>query len=76
MELGTLHLPRDYYYDKSNGEYVSLLDGAIGLQGYERISDGVSAKLVSLATGVSYAKSAEIGTGEEVSQQSVRSRIL
>ena len=75
-ELGTLHLPRDYYYDKSNGKYVFLLDGAIGLRGYERISDGVSAKLVSLATEVSYAKSAENGTGGEVSRQSVRNRIL
>lgn len=48
----------------------------IGLRGYERVSDGVSAKLVSLATEVSYAKSAQIATGGEVSRQSVRNSIL
>ena len=55
-ELGRLAISRDYYYDKKNDEYVYLLDHVIGLREYERVSDGVSAKLVSLATEVSYAK--------------------
>ena len=25
-ELGRLSLPRDYYYDRNNGRYVSVLD--------------------------------------------------
>ena len=75
-ELGRLDISRDYYYDKKNDEYVYLLDHVIGLREYERVSDGVSAKLVSLATEVSYAKSAQIVAGGEVSRQSVRNSIL
>ena len=52
-ELGRLAISREYYYDKKNDEYVYLLDHVIGLREYERVSDGVSAKLVSLATEVS-----------------------
>ena len=75
-ELGRLDLPRDYYYDKKAEKYDYLLDRVIGLQGYERISAGVRAKLVSMATEVSYAKSAETVTGDQVSRQCVRECIL
>lgn len=75
-ELGRLDLPRDYYYDKKEEKYDYLLDRVIGLQGYERISAGVRAKLVSMATEVSYAKSAETVTGGQVSRQCVRECIL
>ena len=75
-EIGRLNLPRDYYYDKKEGKYDYLLDKVIGLQGYERVSAGVRAKLVSMATEVSYAKSAETVTGDQVSRQCVRECIL
>ena len=75
-ELGRLNLPRDYYYDKKEEKYDYLLDRVIGLQGYERISAGVMAKLVSVATEVSYAKSAETVTGGQLSRQCVRECIL
>ena len=75
-ELGRLDLPRDYYYDKKEEKYEYLLDRVIGLQGYERISAGVRAKLVSMATEVSYAKSAETVTGGQLSRQCVRECIL
>ena len=75
-ELGRLDLPRDYYYDKKEEKYDYLLDRVIGLQGYERISAGVRAKLVSMATEVSYAKSAETVTGGQLSRQCVRKCIL
>ena len=75
-EIGRLNLPRDYYYDKKEEKYEYLLDRVIGLQGYERISAGVMAKLVSVATEVSYAKSAETVTGDQVSRQCVRECIL
>ena len=75
-EIGRLNLPRDYYYDKKEEKYEYLLDKVIGLQGYERISAGVMAKLVSMATEVSYAKSAETVTGDQVSRQCVRECIL
>lgn len=75
-EIGRLNLPRDYYYDKKEEKYEYLLDRVIGLQGYERISAGVMAKLVSVATEVSYAKSAETVTGGQLSRQCVRECIL
>ena len=75
-EIGRLNLPRDYYYDKKEEKYEYLLDKVIGLQGYERISAGVMAKLVSMATEVSYAKSAETVTGGQLSRQCVRECIL
>ena len=75
-EIGRLNLPRDYYYDKKEEKYDYLLDRVIGLQGYERISAGVMAKLVSVATEVSYAKSAETVTGGQLSRQCVRECIL
>ena len=43
---------------------------------YERITGGVSAQLVGLATEVSYAKSAQFGTAGAISRQSVRNKIL
>lgn len=74
-ELGKLHLPRDYYYDKEGVKHVSVLDYMTGISAYERIGDTVKAKLVSLATDVSYAKSAAIVTGGEISRQTVKNQI-
>ena len=45
------------------------------ISAYERIGDTVKAKLVSLATDVSYAKSAAIVTGGEISRQTVKNQI-
>lgn len=33
-ELGALNIFRDYYYDKSMGRYISLLDQATGIRAY------------------------------------------
>ena len=74
-ELGKLNLPRDYYYDKEHEKYVSLLDHMIGLRNYERVGDSLSARMVSLATDMSYAKSASIATAGSVSRQTVKNHI-
>ena len=74
-ELGSINLQRDYYYDKKNSQYVSLLDRIVGLTAYERVGDTLKAKMVSLATDMSYAKSADIATGGEVSRQTVKNSI-
>ena len=75
-KLGTLNISRDYYYDKVNEKYVCILDKAVGIPEYERIAGGVSAELVSLATEVSYAKSAQFAASGAISRQSVRNKIL
>lgn len=74
-ELGRLQLSRDYYHDKQNGRYVCLLDHVIGIRPYERVGGMLRARMVSLATEVSYAKSAQIATGGAVSRQSVKNHI-
>ena len=74
-ELGRLDLTRDYYYDKSQSRYISVLDHILGIRSYERIGDTLKARLVELATEVSYAKSADIGCCGEVSRQTVKNDI-
>lgn len=74
-ELGLLNIPRDYYYDKNNGSYVSLFDHVTGIRAYERIGAGLSAKVVSLATEMSYAKSAAIAGEGRLSRQTVKNHI-
>lgn len=75
-KLGMLYIARDYYYDKVNGSHVCILDKVVGIPAYERITGGVSAELVSLATEVSYAKSAQFCAAGAISRQSVRNKIL
>lgn len=74
-ELGLLKVPRDYYYDKFNERYVSLLDHVTGIRAYERVGDNLSAQMVSLATDMSYGKSAAIASEGKVSRQTVKDHI-
>ena len=74
-ELGILSIPRDYYYDKKNEKYVAVLDRIIGIRAYERVGDSLSARMVSLATDVSYEKSAMIASGGRLSRQTVKNHI-
>lgn len=74
--LGQVHYKRDYYQSKYDKSYVYLLDSAIGVRGYERIGDTVSAELLNMAAEVSYAQSSEIVTKGRVTRQSVRNHIL
>lgn len=75
-ELGMMELPRDYYYDKKSNAHVSPLDFMVGIPCYQRIGDSLRAKLVSLATDVSYAKSTEIACMGMISRQSVKNSIV
>ena len=56
--------------------YVCPLDDALGIHKYERIGEYIRVKLMTEATEVSYAKSAQIVTGGMVSRQSVRNHLL
>lgn len=75
-KLGMIYWERDYYYDKTKARYVTPLDHMLGIRGYERIGDEVSAQLLKRATEVSYAKSSDIVTGGVVSRQSIHNHIL
>lgn len=74
-EIGKLQLSRDYYHDKQNDRYISPLDHVIGIRPYERVGGMLCAKMVSLATEVSYAKSTAICSDGLVSRQTVKNQI-
>ena len=75
-QLGQIDYVRDYYYAKEDGQYSFVLDEMIGVRPYERVDDTLSARLVTLATDMSYARSAKIAAEGTVSRQTVRSKIL
>lgn len=75
-ELGELNLKRDYYWNKTQGKYVAVLDHVIGIKAYERVGDSLKAKLVELATEVSYGKSAAMAGEGQLSRQTVRNYVL
>lgn len=74
-QLGPLHLKRDYYYNHEAQAHMNILDPILGIEKYQRIGGNVGARLVELATEVSYAKSAQITTGGAVSRQTVKNQI-
>lgn len=75
-EIGTLKYRRDYYYNRRSGRYETPIDEMIGVRKYERVGDSVRARLVTMATEVSYARSAEIVSEGKLSRQTVRNCIL
>jgi len=75
-EIGTLKYQRDYYYNRYSGSYETPIDEMIGVRKYERVGDTVRARLVTLATDVSYARSSDIVSNGRLSRQTVRNCIL
>ena len=73
--IGQIDFSRDYFFDKETVGFVYVLDQMLGIARYERIGASVAAALVSQATDTSYAKSANIVTGGEVSRQTVHNQI-
>ena len=63
------------YFDSEFGK-VFLLDNILGVNPYDRIDAGVSAKLVNTAAIHSYGRSASIITGDNVSRQSVWNKAM
>ena len=65
---------RRAYYETAEGEYVYLLDHLIGVEPYERVSKALCAKLVNLASEMSYGKSVKLGE-TDVSRQTVSNKV-
>lgn len=76
LEFGAIWIDRSYYYDKNSGTHRFLLDEILGLLKYERVDRIVGKRLAENAAYVSYAKSFDIVTGDELSRQTVRNRIM
>ena len=75
LKLGNFTYVRDYFQDKKSGQYRYVLDEILHVEKYERVSDSVSADLVTRATNFSYAKSSDLVTGGAVSRQTVKRKI-
>lgn len=73
--FGQLKFKRTYYYDKKRDEYVYLLDQAVGLEGYERISYTVGADLIEHAAEASYGESSRHVCNGEISRQTVMNKL-
>lgn len=73
--FGFLEYERTYFKDKNKGEYVYLLDQAVGIEKYERLSKSVAVDLVDYASETSYEKSSQYVSGGEISRQTVMNKV-
>lgn len=74
-QFGQLKFERTYFYDKKNQEYAYLVDQAVGLEGYERVSGVVTKGLVEHASEASYGESTRHVSGGEISRQTVMKKV-
>jgi hypothetical protein len=72
--IGELSYGRTYYSHRDGG-YEYLVDTAIEIEKYDRISNGVSVALVGASCDMSYAKSSEYTIDSAVSRQTVMKHI-
>ena len=63
------------YYSCRNGGYAYLVDDAVGLGSYARVSDGVSVSLAGAACRMSYPKSSAYVVNGAVSRQTVMHKV-
>ncbi|MGB4568934.1 MAG: UPF0236 family protein, partial [Tepidanaerobacteraceae bacterium] len=71
---GLLTYYRTYYCDKKKGTYIYLVDEALGIKPYDRVSTAVAADMVEYSSDNSYAKSSQYATGGIVSRQTVMNK--
>ena len=71
---GLLTYYRTYYCDKKKGTYIYLVDEALGIEPYDRVSTAVAADMVEYSSDNSYAKSSQHATGGIVSRQTVMNK--
>ena len=63
------------YYKKASGGYEYPIDELVGVEAYERISEGVALSLVNASCQMSYAKASRYVTDGHVSRQTVMNKI-
>lgn len=74
-KFGLLEFERTYFRNKNNEEYVYLLDQAVGIEKYERLSKLVAVDLINHASETSYWKSSQYISGGEISRQTVMNKV-
>ena len=73
-QLGVVSYHRTYYACREGG-YCYPIDNVVGLESYQRVSEGVSLGLVDAAREMSYAKASNVVTGGLVTKQTVMRKI-
>jgi hypothetical protein len=73
-ELGQLEYSRTYY-DKQGGGHIYIIDKLLGIDAYDRVDAGVSAKMANKSAGMSYAKSAYVSTEGSISRQTAWNKV-
>lgn len=74
-QLGILKFKRTYYHNKKKREYVYLLDQAVGLEGYSRVSTATTVELINHASQSSYGESSKHVCNGEISRQTVMQQV-
>ena len=74
--FGEVKYSRVYYKSKANKGFTYLVDDILGIERYQRIDDGLSAKIVELSSDHSYQKSADLAVKNvKLSRQTVKNKI-
>ena len=73
-QMGVVSYHRTYYTSHS-GVYCYPIDQVVGLEPYQRVSNGVGLGLVDSAREMSYAKASRVVTGGLVTKQTVMRKI-
>lgn len=73
-QLGVVSYRRTYYACREGG-YSYPIDNVVGLESYQRVSNGVGMELVESAREMSYVKASRVVTGGQVSKQTVMRKI-
>lgn len=73
-QLGVVSYRRTYYACREGG-YRYPIDSVVGLESYQRVSNGVGLELVDAAREMSYTKASRVVTGGLVTKQTVMRKI-
>src|SRR6056297_319574 len=74
--FGEVQYFRVYYKSKGDKGFTYLLDDVVGIERYQRLDEGLTAKMVALTSDFSYQKSVELAvSGVKLSRQTAKNKI-
>lgn len=74
-KLGEITYFRTYYCSKKGNKYSYITDDIFGIESHERIDKGLEAKVIELASDMSYSKSGKEACEIEISGQTVMNKV-
>ncbi|MCF8008304.1 MAG: ISLre2 family transposase [Halanaerobiales bacterium] len=74
--FGEVKYLRVYYKSKGDKGFTYLLDDIVGIERYQRMDNGLTSKIIELASDHSYQKSADLAVkGVKISRETVKNKI-